>query len=83
MLDRPSNYPHYESALGVYNGDPFAIAGNANLQVEEFGRNCGNITCEDLTWRVLDPIPAKSDRLLWFSTVTYDQIAYVFGNIYN
>ena len=73
LLSAPSAYTHYESSIGVYNGDVVAIAGNVGLNVEVFG-------LDNLKWRTKDPVPAvNAERLIWFSTVTYEQILYVFG----
>lgn len=63
---------HYISALGVYGGNPVAIAGTDNPTVEQLNQY------DDEGWVEIGIIPSESN-LYYHTTVTMNNILYTFG----
>ena len=71
ILDEPTaNYDHYQTSLGVFDGSPFAVGGvYVNKEVEHFKNG----------WTSIGQFPFVSSRIYYYSTVTLENIVYIFG----
>ena len=73
IVDEPTaNHGHYYTSLGVYDGSPFALGGYNpnNKEVEHFKDS----------WTSIGQFPFVSEYIDWYSTVTLNNVLYIFGN---
>ena len=72
VFDEPTAiHQHYVTSLGVFDGSPFALGGYnpSNKEVEHF----------KTAWRSIGQFPFVSSYVYSYSTVTLENILYIFG----
>ena len=78
MDEQSANYKHYGTSLGVYDGSPFAVGGCCDNKEQLIINNKEVEQLKD-GWTSIGRFPFVSSSISFYSSVTLDNILYIFG----